>query len=156
MYEPLSVQPLWMTKLPLQQQSVVMLAMRGHDGVAKEHVSKRILRAYRSTVLVAARVGRVLAWGEKLDTFMGLDELADRETWSTICLDYKENHDELACHFYAHLMHGAEVLAYKHPEGQFRDRWLEFYIASVDALHLNPESMEQMDHRLSDWRRRGW
>jgi hypothetical protein len=37
----------WMDDLPMQQQSVVVLATRGPDGVAKHHPCKDVVRAYR-------------------------------------------------------------------------------------------------------------
>ena len=46
----LSVQPTWCTMLPLQQQSVLFLASRGPDGVAKVHPCKPVIIAYRATV----------------------------------------------------------------------------------------------------------
>lgn len=151
-----SVQPLWFSYLPLQQQSVIFLAMRGHDGKAKEITSKFILRAYRGTVLMAAKYGRILRFGEKADTFMSLDEFADWDHWVKLVDDYRENHDELSVHFYSHLMHGAQIVGYKHPDERFRARWEYFYLQSVSALHLNPETEEQMDKRLSDWGQQYW
>ena len=36
--------------------------------------------------------------------------------------------DELPHHYYMHLMHGAQIAGYKHPNDLFRRRWLDFYL----------------------------
>lgn len=151
-----SVQPLWCLALPIQQQSVLLLGARGPDGIAKAHPCKRVQRAYRGTVLVAARYGRCLEWGEKADTFMSLDEFADERLWDSIVKDFFQHADDLPHHFYMHLIHGTEIAGYKHPEGRFRSRWSTFYNLCVREFHLMPESVQEMDARLSDWQREHW
>lgn len=151
-----SVQPEWARALRIQQQSVLFLAGRGPDGVAKVHPCKAVVIAYRATVFVAAKYGRSLRWGERADTFMSLDRFADDRCWDEDVRKFFEHHDELPKHYLAHLMHGAQILGYKHPEERFRNRWRDFYLALVDSLHLAPESEEQMDLRLGDWDRKFW
>ena len=151
-----SVQPDWCRTLTLQQQSVLLLASRGPDGVAKYHPCKKVQVAYRGCVLVAARTGRELAWGESSDAFMSLREFADDTTWAAAVYEFIDHHDSIPHHFTMHLMHGAEILAYKHPDSRFRDRWLHFYLTMARVLHMNPETEEEMDRRLNDWGREGW
>jgi hypothetical protein len=154
--EALSVQPPWCTALPLQQQSVLLLAARGPDGVGKLHPCKAVVRAYRGCVLVAAKYGRSLAWGEKADTFMSLDRFADVSHWASDVDAFLDHHDSLQKHYIAHLMHGAEILGYKHPDVRFRSKWSNFYSAMVEVFHLNPETEAEMDKRLGDWGREFW
>ena len=154
--EKRSVQPDWCLNLTLQQQSVLMLAARGPDGIAKTHPCKAIQRAYRATVLIAARYGRALSWGERADSFMSLDEFGNDEQWGIAVKEFFHTVDDLPHHFLMHLLHGAEILGYKHPDERFRKRWLEFYLHGVKDLHLTPETEGQMDWRLSDWQRAGW
>jgi hypothetical protein len=159
-----SVQPEWCRRLPVQQQSVLLLASRGPDGVAKVHPCKPVVIAYRASVLVAAKYGRSLGWGEKADTFMSLDVFATDNrashsalmTWSEAKQQFFDHHDVLPKHYLAHLMHGVEILGYKHPDERFRSRWLSFYVELVDSLHLQPETEAQMDVRLGDWGRAHW
>jgi hypothetical protein len=94
----LSVVPRWMNTLPLQQQSVMLLASRGPDGIAKHHPCKNVVRAYRGTVLLAARYGRPLRWGEKADTFMSLDRIARSELWDEDVKAYFDSVDQLPHH----------------------------------------------------------
>ena len=151
------VLPDWMADLPMQQQSVLLLALRGPDGDPKRTPFKDLLRAYRGTVLNAARYGRLLAFGEKADSFMSLDLFADFAQWKVaVELFVEDMADGSNLHHYTHFMHGAEILAYKHPDQRFRDRWILCYKLMVGRLHLTPESEVEMDERLSDWNREGW
>lgn len=151
-----SIQPEWMKALPVQQQGVLFLATRGPDGVEKFHPCKAVVRAYRGTVMVAARVGRSLHWGEYSDTFMGLDRIANPAWWAEDCVAYFKHMDSLPLHYHLHLLHGAQILGYKHPEERMRRCWLAFYMEAVDDMHLSPESEPDMDVRLSDWFREEW
>jgi hypothetical protein len=151
-----SVQPEWCTELPLQQQSVLFLAARGPDGIGKFHPCKGVVRAYRGTVLLAAKYGRLLRLGEYGDTFMSLDRFNWPAHWADDVHLYFTSLDSLPHHYHLHLMHGAQILGYKHPDEVFRERWLQFYLDAVKDLHLLPESEEAMDNRLSDWWRTEW
>lgn len=152
----LSVQPEWCLKLPLQQQSVLMCAMRGPDGIGKSHPCKDVVRAYRGTVLIAAVSGRELAWGEKGDSFMSLDMFGHASAWSACVRLFFETVDELPHHYLLHLVHGVQILGYKHPHTDFRSRWLEFYGRAVRDMHFSIETEAEMDTRLNDWDRHYW
>jgi hypothetical protein len=154
--EPKSVQPEWCRNLPLQQQSVLFLAGRGPDGIAKDHPCKPIHIAYRGCVFLAGKYGRALEWGEKADGFMSLDFFAVDQVWTKAVDQFFTHHDSLPHHYLNHLMHGAQILGYKHPDERFRDRWSKFYFRMVHEFHLNPETEAQMDKRLSDWDRKHW
>lgn len=151
-----SVQPEWCLNLPIQQQSVLLLAARGPDGIAKAHPCKDIHRAYRASVLIAARYGRSLTLGENADSFMSLHLMRDPVTWHSAVTAFFEHADDLPHHYYMHLIHGAEILGYKHPCRNIRAYWHQFYTRCVAELHMNFETEEQMDARLSDWDRKHW
>lgn len=53
-------------------------------------------------------------------------------------------------HWYTHLMHGAEIIGYRHPDPEVREDWLWVYVAMVKALHLTPETREQMAARMAE------
>jgi len=152
----LSVQPEWCWYLPLQQQSVLFLAARGPDGVAKASPCKAVQVAYRASVFMAGRFGRMLEWGEKADSFMSLDVFAVPSLWNGAVDDFFKHGDSLPHHYLMHLMHGAQILGYKHPDKRFSERWFAFYLRMVEDLHLHTESESEMDHRLGDWDRRYW
>jgi len=151
-----SVQPEWCRVLSVQQQSVLLLAARGPDGIAKRHPCKPIHMAYRGSVLVAAKYGRPLVWGERADSFMSLDRIANRELWESDVDLFFAHHDALAHHYVKHLMHGVQILGYKHPDVRFRERWNALYLRMVEAMHLEPENEGSMDKRLGDWDRQHW
>lgn len=154
--QTISVQPIWCLALPLQQQSVLLLAARGPDGIAKAHPCKEIQRAYRATVLVAARYGRTLRWGENADSFMSLLDFGSDILWRMHVDEFFQWADSLPHHYYMHLVHGAQIIGYKHPDVRFRTRWTEFYRRCVREFHLTPETEKEMDDRLSDWNRGHW
>jgi hypothetical protein len=148
----------WVFTIPsMQQQSVLMLAMRGPDGITKEHPCKVILRRYRASILKSAYLGRALRVGEQVDTFHSLKDFQDEGTWHREKHAFFRNIDDLPVHFVTHLFHGCQILGYKHPDPFFRRRWSGFYLEGVeDCLHFNIETEEQMDKRLGDWGREHW
>ena len=154
-----SVVPEWFSTLTMQQQSVLLLASRGPDGVGKDHPCKRLVRVYRGTVFLAARYGRLLSLnytdGEG-DTFMDRRSLSDPIEWQGVVRDFLEVHDTLPHHYLMHLIHGIEILGYKTPDPGERRRWAVLYELFCDVLHMNPETEEQMDRRLGDWGRKEW
>ena len=152
----ISIQPEWCRSLPIQQQSVLFLAGRGPDGIPKYHPCKAVQIAYRGSVFVAAKYGRCLEWGEKADSFMSLDVFANEVEWRRAVQQFFAHHDELPHHYIMHLMHGAQILGYKHPDNRFRGRWGQFYIDTCFEMHLMPESGPDMDRRLGDWGREYW
>lgn len=151
-----SVQPEWMKRLPFQQQSVLFLAGRGPDGIEKHHPCKAVHVAYRATIFLAGKYGRALEWGERADTFMSLDVFADELRWSSAVDDFFGAWDSLPAHYVKHLMHGVQILGFKHPDPRFRSRWNAFYQRLVTEFHLAPETESEMDRRLGDWERRHW
>jgi hypothetical protein len=50
----------WVNELTMMQQSVLLTAVRGPDGLPKYHPSKYLLRWYRRCILLSAMDGRVL------------------------------------------------------------------------------------------------
>ena len=147
----------WMYPLPMQQQSVLVLACRGPDGIAKFHPCKEIVARYRATVFKAAYLGRAMRIDEGDDTtFMTLRNFSDDAIWHAMVREFFHHVDSLPHHYYLHLAHGAEIIGYKHPVELQRKRWLGFYHRSCDDMHLYPEGEAEMDSRLSDWQREHW
>jgi hypothetical protein len=147
----------WLFSTTMQQQSVLVLACRGPDGVKKFHATKLIVARYRASVMKAAYLGRAMTPGEgDATTFMTLEGFDRDPQWHTICKRFFENVDNIPHHYYMHLIHGAEIIGYKHPDELFRRRWGEFYRRCCDDLHLHHETEEQMDRRLNDWGRLHW
>jgi hypothetical protein len=149
----------WLFDLTMQMQSVLVMATRGPDTIAKFHPAKLIVARYRASVLKAAYLGRAMWPGEgDATTFMTLEgfDAASPGTWNTITQAWFDMIDEIPHHYIMHLMHGAQIIGYKHPEILYKNRWQGFYIRSCQDLHLTPETEDQMDNRLCDWDRKHW
>lgn len=73
--------------------------------------------------------------------------------------EYIRGADELPHHWYRHFMHGVEIMGYKHPDEHIRQFWHQVYTRLCRDLHLNPETIEQLNSRLgdnrADWIRAG-
>lgn len=93
--------------------------------------------------------------GDAGDTFMSMKAMFSRTTWDKAMSDYINHVDELPHHYHMHLMHGAEIIGYHHPDGNMAQRWLDFYYHCCHDLHLRVESREAMDGRLNDGGRHG-
>lgn len=147
----------WMFRLSMQQQSVLLLAARGPDGVAKFHPIKPLVARYRATVLKAAYLGRAMRVDEFDDTtFMTLNNFSNDDLWDKLVKQFFDHADEIQHHYLMHLAHGAQIAGYKHPIETFRHRWRGFYEACCRDWHVLPESEIVMDARLGDWDRLHW
>lgn len=153
----------WTHALSMMQQTVLLTAVRGPDGVAKYAGVKLLIRWYRRCVLLSAMDRRVLATpyeegggsftGQSFDNppedglwELAMDEVVDR---------YLREVDSMPHHFHLHLMHAAEILGYKHSEERIRAWWLRVYCRLANDAHLHPETEVEMDERLGDTRE-GW
>lgn len=152
----LSVMNDWIFSLPLQQQSVLILGTRGPDAVEKFHPAKLLVMRYRATVLKAAYYGRAMRVDEEANTFMSMENFSDDRNWDILVRKFFDSVDVLPHHYLMHLLHAAEIIAYRHPNGLFRERWSSFYYAGVSSLHLEPEGEDVMNVRLGDWERKYW
>ncbi len=147
----------WMFPLPMQQQSVLVLACRGPDGIAKFHPCKSVVARYRASVLKAAYLGRPMRIDEgDATTFMTLANFSDDREWYGIVREFFDNVDAIPHHYYLHLAHGAEIIGYKHSDALFRKRWMNFYFQCCQDMHLFPETEADLDTRLADWERQHW
>jgi hypothetical protein len=138
----------WVEALPLMQQGVLLAAIRGPDGIYKDHPAKRLQRWYRRCVLRCAFTGAPFkdAFEPGGGSFTGPCDVP----LDSVATFYRQALDELPHHYQGHVLHAAEVLGYKHPDVKTRAWWHWFYRLLVKDLHLNPETADQMDYRLGD------
>ncbi len=147
----------WVHEIPIMQQSVLFSAIRGPDTLPKEHVAKFLLRWYRRCILVSAMhgkegVGMVVTRPNEPDggSFTGpacgpwtpypdIDAVLDA---------YINGADDGPHHFYLHLMHASQILGYHHPTILTAMFWKVAYHRMVKAMHVQPETREQMMRRL--------
>jgi hypothetical protein len=126
----------WVMELPLRHQGVLIAAIRGCDGVPKENSAKPIIRALRYVVLNPADEREVGVPSAFMIPGFSDDELRG----------FLKDWDHYPVHFVQHLMHACEVVGYCfHGE-----RFLIAYFRMVDKLHLNPETFDDMNDRLTE------
>lgn len=159
----------WVCRLSFMQQTVLLTAIRGPDGVAKYHPTKFLLRWYRRCILLSALDGKVLTHpaeagggsftGPAYEIIEHLSECSSDVLWQErmdrVLTMYLRSVDELPHHFQMHLMHAAEIIGFKHSDADIRCWWNRTYHRLVHDLHLWPETEEQLDIRLGD-SREGW
>jgi hypothetical protein len=154
----------WTHGLTLMQQSVLLSAIRGCDGLPKRHKSKALVKWYRRCVLLSAFDGRALPtpYDEGGGSFAGpivkiptgtsdtvRDQIAE-QVLSEVANDFIDSRDELPAHYQVHMMHAIEILGFKHPVNAIRQYWHRLYVRMVEAYHLWPETEAQLDARLGD------
>lgn len=134
----------WVSTLTFQQQALLMTGMRGPDGMPKECAAKPLVRYLRGVVLKPAGM-----WGGKNDNdFMW----GDYEKFDAYAKALWKSHDDCPHHFLMHLIHCAQVLGYKHPSPMACEYWNLFYRSMCAAMHMHPETEEEMDKRLNDFK----
>lgn len=143
------------------QQTVLLTAIRGPDGLPKYGCVKMLLRWYRRCVLLSAMDGCVLEnpWCNNGGSFTG-PSIADNGTeWEPemdkLVDEYLRTLDAIPHHFQMHFMHAAEIIGYKHPRERVRAWWNALYQRLVNDMHVHCESEKEMDSRLGDCRS-GW
>lgn len=147
-----SVMQEWVHDLTFMQQSVLMAAVRGPDGIRKDHPTKVLCRWLRRSFLLCAfdRVAHNDPYEPCGGSFTGACRTPEVENIDHALELYLRSIDELPHHFQLHFMHAAEILGYKHPHHGIRNWWHDAYTEIVHDAHLRPETEEQMDYRLGD------
>ena len=145
----------WVCDLTFMMQAVLMAAVRGPDGIRKDHPVKVIMRWYRRCILISSFEKKIFQdpWEKGGGSFTG--PLPHSEKIEDYIDIYLRHVDELPHHFQLHLMHAAEIIGYEHPTDTLADHkkklfWKNFYCAIVNDAHLNPETKDKMRYRLGD------
>lgn len=136
LFTSMSVIQDWIHQMPLRMQSVLVMATRGPDTHRAPGI-KQLTRWIRSLVFVPGNPNNVVE-------FM-LIELPER-------LPEKGSiHRELEFttqHYYSHLMHGLQVIGYRHPDDQIREHAFLLYQDMCSLFHLPVETLLMFEHRL--------
>lgn len=128
----------WVIEIPWMQQGVLFSMLRNMDGARRSDPSRIVVKGLRGMILKPAR---------SVGSFLG-ETPTDEELVKAMESFLKEcNH--LPIHFVLHLIHAAEVVGYKYP-GSEQLTWLGFYSEMCKAMHMNPETQDQMEERLKD------
>lgn len=129
--------------LPLRMQGVMMSATRGCDVTEKPReagegpIERHLVAWLRYCFMVPADERETLVKG----AFIRPDP-PHIKRWKASEMGH------LPQHFYAHLMHAFQVVAFRHPDPQVGLTAYEIYEKMVHNLHLNVEPEAQFTVRL--------
>jgi hypothetical protein len=131
----------WLVSLPIRMQSTLILGLRGPDTHAVPNV-KKIGRWLRGIAFKPGNPDNVLQFMNK--------DLPDR------IMEKGPTAKELEfCtqHYYSHLMHALEVVAYKHPDFDISTHAFRLFSDMCDLMHLPTEPKHAFEGRLKvrDW-----
>lgn len=141
----------WTQKISTRQQGVLVIALRGPDGVRKEDAAKPLVRTIRGMVMNAGRTGGPVGdevWDD--DPFMTMQYINNDQIWAVTTTTFFNQWDAYNVHFLQHLMHAFAVAGVHYPDLTPRRRSWEFYERCCRKLHLPPELPQDMVHRLRD------
>jgi hypothetical protein len=124
-----SVMQEWTLNLTWKEQTVLLLGLRGTDSGGSKDI-KLMTRWLRSIVLKNAAPEKTFM---KETKFRSVKEIADDNPLAL---------DMLPVHFFGHLMHTFEVIAYRHPDSTIKKKALGVYLDLCEYLHVNPETEE--------------
>jgi hypothetical protein len=130
----------WVMQLPLREQGVLLTAVRGCDVEPKfplDSPARRLTAAIRGAFMVPADPREV-------DSEPGCFMLSSPGDIKPSALGH------LPLHWYSHVMHAAQVLAYRHPDPGAAKRWFHLYDRLVESLHLRKEGFADYEERLSE------
>ena len=130
----------WVAELPLREQGTLMTCIRGCDLVPKEpldSIERQLVGFLRFCILNPADPREVDIPGAFFQSRI-------TRSWKASELGH------YPLHWYSHVMHSAEVIAYRHPDPAMARAALLIYGRMATGLHLNLESKGQMVERLSE------
>lgn len=131
----------WTTELPLRHQGVLVSSIRGCDGAPKVDPSKRLSVMIRRAILNPADERETSHKGG----FFGFDH----EALERGVHDFCGSMDQYPLHYVTHLMHAYQVIGHKNPDPAFRAYFDLVYSMMVHKMHLNVETVQDMDARLT-------
>ena len=145
----------WVQECSLRQQGVLVIALRGPDGVRKEDAAKPLVRTMRGLVMNAGRTGKPMErgvhWEE--DPFMTIYYIENPDRCKDVVKPFFDQWDSYNVHFLQHLLHAYAVAGMHYPDMDIRDRAWTFYERCCRKLHVHPETSRELAHRLRDGKR---
>ena len=141
----------WTQEISTRQQGVLVIALRGPDGVRKEDPAKPIVRTLRGMVMNAGRTGKPVGdevWRD--DPFMSTVHIRDEAQWAIVTAEFFGQWDAYNVHFLQHLMHAYAVAGIHYPDIPVREKAWKFYERCCRKLHLPTEDPVEMVYRLRD------
>lgn len=141
--EPVSIMQDWTLGLPLRMQGTLLTCVRGCDLTPKyplDSIERRLVGACRAAFMVPADP-------REIDSEPGsffVSEPPEPNSFKASAFGH------YPWHWLSHVVHSAEVIAYMHPDGLTRSKWLRLYEKFVHSFHLNPETRDQFIARMCE------
>lgn len=138
---PSVLQP-WLEQIPIRMQSTLLLSLRGPDTHRCPEV-KKVQRWMRGLAFVPGNPYNVKEFMTSIDDVPKLEEKGPLARELEFCTQ----------HFYAHLLHGLQVIGEKHPNHRIRLVAHGLYVSMSALFHLETEDSEDFNQRLGhiDW-----
>lgn len=135
----------WVMELPLREQGTLLTAVRGCDEEPKPWTSRGVADSPGRRLTSFIRFAFMVPHDPREVNVPGAFFQSEPPA------PFKPSEfGHLPQHWYAHVMHALEVIAYRHPASSMRDKAFFLYVAMVKNLHLNLETMSEMIARLSE------
>lgn len=140
-----SVLQTWCMNLPLREQGTLLTAVRGCDDEPK------LWSATGFSDSPGRRLTAYIRWCFMCPADLREVNIPGAFFQSQPPHPFKPSEfGHLPQHWYAHVMHGLEIIAYRHPDDSIARKAEMLYLAMVFNLHLQPEPMDRMMERLSE------
>ena len=130
----------WVMELPLREQGTLMTAVRGCDLTPKyplDSQERQLVAAIRGAFMVPADP-------REMDVVGGFMRSSPPANFKPSCLGHYPHH------WVMHVLHAVEVIAYRHPDTAVWYIWMPIYHSIVQSLHLNVETFEQFEQRMTE------
>jgi hypothetical protein len=142
----------WVMDLPLREQGTLLTGIRGCDLAPKNSISNQERYGCSTGDDTPERgLTAFLRWcvmnpadPREVDIPGAFFQSRPPRSWKPSQFGHYPQH------WYAHLMHCFEVVAYRSPNEDAATHAQEVYLRLVRNLHLNPESRDEMIERLSE------
>jgi hypothetical protein len=139
----------WVQELTFMQQTVLLCAVRNHDGFNKHNPAKDVTRYLRRVVLCSAFDGRMLADPHEGGGGNFTGPLKHKSVYDAVTA-FLDGRDEMTLHYWLHAVHAFEIVGYMCPDKEIARHFFDAYHRCVSAMHMEPESKYAMEQRLSD------
>ena len=123
----------WMGELSWKKQSVILSSLRGPDNI-RPPLTKKVNRRLRQ--ITQNNADSSTEYMQHVD-LPSVEDLCGELEYTTV-------------HYFCHLMHAMGIIGYGHPDDEIKIKANNYYLGLVRALHLNPETEEQLNKRLED------
>lgn len=135
----------WVMELPLREQGTLLTAVRGCDLEPKEWTTDSVVDS------PGRRITAYIRWcfmnpadPREVDVPGAFFQTRPPEPF------HQSAFGHLPLHWYTHVMHALEVIAYRHPLAVVSNDAYDLYKRMATGLHLGWETRERMIERLSE------